>query len=121
MEVATRSVKVSLEPVQEDGEVRFAEKGGGGGGSCVPQLGKRGKPMKMLLKLRDGYVKLMNDLSTGADLAGVSSVYGCTGADYPAGAMANSRLAREEQEREIMLQALEVQQAHSRQFAAAVA
>ncbi|KAG0560851.1 hypothetical protein KC19_9G018900 [Ceratodon purpureus] len=111
----------ALEPVLEHGEAP-SEKTSSACESAPKhacddsQPEKRGKPMRMLMKLRDGYVKLMNDLSSGADLSGASSFYGCTGTDYPIGAMANSRLMKEDQEREIMIQAMQTQLAHSRQI-----
>jgi len=46
---------------------------------------KAGKPgLRILSRLRDGYVKLMNDVAMGADLAGVSSFYGAPGYGCPA-------------------------------------
>ena len=98
-----------LEPVLEHCEAPSERRSGHEGGREA-QGGRRGKPMRMLLKLRDGYVKLLNDISSGADLSGMSTFYGC---DYPVVAMANSRVAKEEQERETMLRGLQMQLAHS--------
>lgn len=38
--------------------------------------------MRILSKLRDAYVKLMNDIASGADFTGVASFYGCPATDY---------------------------------------
>ncbi|KAG0585133.1 hypothetical protein KC19_3G261300 [Ceratodon purpureus] len=55
----------------------------------------------ILIRLRDWYVRLMNEMATSADLTGVSAMYGCsTGqVDYPSSvAMAFARSAKEEEE-----------------------
>ncbi|KAG0624620.1 hypothetical protein M758_3G261600 [Ceratodon purpureus] len=62
---------------------------------------KRLKRKCILIRLRDWYVRLMNEMATSADLTGVSAMYGCsTGqVDYPSSvAMAFARSAKEEEE-----------------------
>ncbi|KAG0561235.1 hypothetical protein KC19_9G047700 [Ceratodon purpureus] len=46
-------------------------------------------PLRILSKLRDGYVKLMNEMASSADLSGASTFYGATGpgTDYRASNM----------------------------------
>jgi len=62
--------------------------------------------LRILSKLRDGYVKLLNDVAWGADFSGASSFYGCPagGADYSAAFYA--QLQREEREKQARLQAM---------------
>lgn len=131
MEVAQRNVHVSsqtcrskqkktrchaLEPVLEHYELFPSEKIPCPNFACndAAQAAKKGKPMRILSKLRDKYVKLMNEMASGADFSGVSSFYGCPGADYSVFTMANAKLRQEEQEKEVMSQALQLQMAHSR-------
>lgn len=48
---------------------------------------KAAKPgLRILSRLCEGYVKLMNDVAMGADMAGVSSFYGAPGYGCPAAA-----------------------------------
>lgn len=54
-----------------------------------------------LSKLRDSYVKLMNDMASSSDFSGVSSVYGCsTGhVEFPGvAAMAAMRSSKQDEE-----------------------
>jgi hypothetical protein len=63
---------------------------------------KRGiKGKGILTRLRDGYVRLMNDMAASADLSGVSAMYGCpTGqVDFPAAAF---KLKAKEEKEEIL-------------------
>lgn len=66
--------------------------------SCPSQSNqKAGISLRILSKLRDCYVKLMNDVASGADLGGVSAFYGVgygapgTGEPYPS----NARVVKE--------------------------
>lgn len=67
---------------------------------------KSATKLRILSKLRDGYVKLLNDVACGADYSGASSFYGCPagGADYSAAFYA--RLQREAREKQAKLQAM---------------
>lgn len=90
-----RNVKVSkcqrpkrcsaLEPVLEHCELASVDDTNPGQQCQAAQISQKGIPFRILSKLRDGYVKLMNEMAVGADLSGVSSFYGATGTgDYPA-------------------------------------
>lgn len=70
-------------------------------------------PMSLLGKLRDRYVKLMNDVAMGGDFTCVAS-YGCQiGPDYP-GTLEISRASKEQREMEgWRQQAVEVLQRES--------
>lgn len=67
--------------------------------------------MRILSKLRDAYVKLMNDVASGADFTGVASFYGCPATDY-------STFKSRPQEKETMtrVHAEHLQLARPRQF-----
>lgn len=65
---------------------------------------RRSKAGKSLFcRLRDGYVKLMNDMASSADLSGVSAMYVCSSGqvDYPNSIM---RSAKEDEEIEEVAQ-----------------
>lgn len=87
----------SLEPVLEHCELVTEDFTTNTGQSECSQAAQssspKGIPLRILAKLRDGYVKLMNEMASGADLGGVSSFYGATGpGDYPTSMMlSNSR------------------------------
>lgn len=69
--------------------------------------GKQFKGKGILMRLRDGYVRLMNDMASSADMASVSAMYGCSSGqvDYPGTAvMAQLRKAKEEEDRVMALQ-----------------
>ena len=84
----------SLEPVLEHCELAtedFTTNTGQSECSLAAQSSPKGIPLRILAKLRDGYVKLMNEMASGADLAGVSSFYGAAGqGDYPTSMMLNN-------------------------------
>lgn len=66
-----------------EGKERFKAKGG------------------FLSKLRNSYIKLMNDMASSADYSGVSAVYGCSTGhlDFPsAAAMAAMRSSKQDEE-----------------------
>ncbi len=62
--------------------------------------------LRILSKLRDRYVKLLNDVAWGNDYSGASSFYGCPagGADYSSAF--HARLQREGREKQAKLQVM---------------
>lgn len=75
----------ALEPVLEHCEL--ASRDTTARKECT-QAAQKGIPLRILSKLRDGYVKLMNEMASGADLSGASSFYATAGpGDCPASAM----------------------------------
>lgn len=88
-----------LEPVQEDTVSKLDEPPRKPTKLCNNQ--QRFKRKGLLTRLRDGYVRLMNDMALSADMTGVSAVYGCsTGqVDYPGMAtLASMRSAKDDEE-----------------------
>jgi len=72
-------------------------------------------PMKsrILSKLRDGYVKLLSEVSWGGDFSGASSFYACPSATADHSDAFNARLRREKMAR---LQAARPEQQRTQQF-----
>lgn len=108
-----------LEPVQEDSVTELDEvprkQSKQYSGESKERLKAKGG---FLSKLRDSYVKLMNDMASSADFTSVSAVYGCsTGpSDFPgAAAMAAMRSSKQEEEIEqlaLMAGASQTQKKH---------
>lgn len=74
----------ALEPVLEHCELASVDCASSQ--QCTAQaVAQKGIPLRILAKLRDGYVKLMNEVATGTDLSGASSFYGATAGpgDFP--------------------------------------
>lgn len=81
--------------------------------ACHDLQKKAKSSMRILSKLRDAYVKLMNDIASGADFTGVASFYGCPATDYSVFMVAKSSRPQAEIQGD---KAEHLQLAHPRQF-----
>lgn len=94
-----RSVSESRPRIKATTKRSKSQKGGKPAGSLLMN------PLSVLEKLRDWYVNKMNDFAAGGELAGLAHCSGfCSGQDYP-GAREHD-MAKEDREREAILQQL---------------
>nr|PNR45286.1 hypothetical protein PHYPA_015057 [Physcomitrium patens] len=102
----------ALEPVLENCEIPSEKRCKVAPAACSVQGRKTAKPVRILLKLRDRYVKLMNGVATGTEMVGMSSFYTYPGHCYLS-TVAKTQSAKEEEKKEISY-CMQVHMAHSR-------